>query len=194
MKQLNNIHRGDFLDILPKNSIGVELGVFKGEFAIEILNRVQPKLLWLIDPWWLLGKHKDDEPLGRPTDWKNRGDHSIIDDFTNFVQHIKDVLLEKRVKIKIENDLEALPTYEDNYFDWAYIDSSHEYEHTKKELEILQYKVKDGGYILGHDWQPDPNHRHHGVTKAVNEFINETSFELVYLDNRIQWCIQKKSI
>ena len=54
-------------------SSSFELGVFKGEFAIEILNRVQPKLLWLIDPWWLLGKHKDGEPLGRPTDWKNRG-------------------------------------------------------------------------------------------------------------------------
>ena len=193
MKQLNNPNRVDFLKILPKDSIGVELGVFQGHFSIEIINNVNPKLLWLIDPWWLLGTYQEGEPLGRPTEWKNKGDYSIVNDFTNLVNHIKDPLLAKRVMIKIEHDLEALPSFDDNYFDWAYIDSSHEYEHTKKELEILQYKVKDNGFILGHDWQPDPNHRHHGVSKAVNEFINESSYELIYLDNHIQWCIQKKS-
>jgi hypothetical protein len=106
--------------------------------------------------------------------------------------HLKDVLLQKQVMIKIENDLDALPSFSNDYFDWAYIDSSHAYEHTKQELEILKDKVKDDGYILGHDWYPDPSHRHHGVSKAVQEFIEKYSYELIFLDNHSQWCIQKK--
>lgn len=38
----------------PTDSVGAEIGVFKGEFTAHILRRVQPKELHLIDAWWLL--------------------------------------------------------------------------------------------------------------------------------------------
>ena len=39
------------LDLLPKNSIGVEIGVHLGDFSQKILQIVQSKEFHLIDPW-----------------------------------------------------------------------------------------------------------------------------------------------
>ena len=49
--------RENFLNILPKNSIGAELGVLKGEFTKHILEIVRPKELHLIDLWWKIGEY-----------------------------------------------------------------------------------------------------------------------------------------
>ena len=39
------------LKTLPKYSIGLEIGVHKGEFSQKILNCIKPKKLHLVDPW-----------------------------------------------------------------------------------------------------------------------------------------------
>src|SRR5205823_5195733 len=41
-------------EILPKNGIGAELGVFKGYFSPLLLHHTQARVLHLIDPWYLL--------------------------------------------------------------------------------------------------------------------------------------------
>jgi hypothetical protein len=42
--------------------------------------------------------------------------------------------------------------------------------------------------IAGDDWQPDPGHRHHGVFKAVQELIAESSYVILYADAQsLQW-------
>jgi hypothetical protein len=41
----------DLLNILPKKSVEVEIGVWLGELSKEIVKIVQPKKLHLIDPW-----------------------------------------------------------------------------------------------------------------------------------------------
>jgi hypothetical protein len=46
------VKREAFLSILPKNSVGAELSVFKGEFTEKILKKVEPKELHLVDLWW----------------------------------------------------------------------------------------------------------------------------------------------
>jgi hypothetical protein len=49
------------LEMLPKNSIGAEIGVSAGDFSQEILNVLAPRELVLIDPWDLLGaQHTED--------------------------------------------------------------------------------------------------------------------------------------
>jgi hypothetical protein len=43
--------RQEMLDRLPKGSVGAELGVAQGEFTRDILDRVDPSLLHLVDVW-----------------------------------------------------------------------------------------------------------------------------------------------
>jgi len=178
-----NRNRSKFLEILPKDSVGVELGVFKGDFSKKIIEIVKPRKLYLVDPWWLIGKKTWTFSL------INR---SVISGYINVVRNFEDELVDGKVEIKVGFSKDILAEFPDNFFDWAYIDSTHFYQETKEELELLRDKVKNDGYIAGHDWEPDPTRKHHGVYKAVNEFIKENSYEITYLDEATQWCIRKK--
>ena len=40
------------LPLVPKHSVGAELGVFTGLFSEAISEAVQPKRLYLVDVWW----------------------------------------------------------------------------------------------------------------------------------------------
>lgn len=88
------------------------------------------------------------------------------------------------------DSVEVINTFEDNYFDWVYIDTDHSYELTKKELEVCSRKVKNDGYIALHDyiWYDYFNSIlkeddiYFGVVKAVNEFIlSKEDYEVKYL-------------
>jgi hypothetical protein len=60
----------------------------------------------------------------------------------------------------------------------------------KRRATVLR-KVRPGGIVTGHDWQPDPAHRHHGVCKAVREAVAQGHFELVLVDElTIQWAVR----
>ena len=49
---------------------------------------------------------------------------------------------------KLEN---AAKLFQDNSLDFVYIDSAHDYEHTKEDLETWYPKVKKGGLFCGDD-------------------------------------------
>ena len=99
--------------------------------------------------------------------------------------------IDSDVENVIQGDsVEVMNTFEDNYFDWVYIDTDHSYELTKKELEVCSRKVKDDGYIALHDyiWYDyfnsilDDSDIYFGVVKAVNEFIlSREDYEVKYL-------------
>ena len=60
----------------------------------------------------------------------------------------------------------------------------------KRRATVLR-KFRPGGIVAGHDWQPDPAHRHHGVCKAVREAVAQGHFELVLVDEpTIQWAVR----
>ena len=39
------------MHLLPKGSVGVEIGVWEGEFSKNFNHAVQPSCLHLVDPW-----------------------------------------------------------------------------------------------------------------------------------------------
>lgn len=145
---------------LPKELIFCEVGVFKGDFSKIIFNNCQPKELHLIDIFegYTGSGNKDGE-------------------------NVENIFLEpeyEKLKIYFENNknvklikgysFDILSTYIDNYFDIIYIDADHSYDVVKKDLELSYFKVKDGGYISGHDYN---EHSFPGVFKAVNEFCDK---------------------
>jgi hypothetical protein len=186
-KLLGRPRREDVLKILPKDSVGAEVGVFKGEFTAHILRTVKPKELHLIDAWWVLyGEYYPDwgpyTKFGRlrTKDAKRDAERVVarLDRRNASVFHVSD-------------DVECMERFADSYFDWVYLDTSHEYAHTTAELMVLRRKVKLGGLISGDDWQMDPYHEHHGVCRAVMEFCQTFGWELIHLDSYGQWCIRQ---
>lgn len=65
----------------------------------------------------------------------------------------------------IKDSLEASFDFPSNYFDHIFIDSSHTYLQTKKEIPAWYEKVKDEGILAGHDYNAPE------VKQAVDETI-----------------------
>ena len=180
--------RGDFLTLLPQGGVGAELGVFRGEFTAELLRVAEPKELHLIDVWWTaFGEHFPD--------WGAYTDHGRLSTRQAYREVQAQVARHPRVRsqIHVGSDLDILQQFPNKYFDWVYVDSSHTYEHTLAELEILRHKVH--GLILGHDWADGPPTADNGVAQAVQEFCTRYGYSLVQRDKHYrQWAIKKDPV
>jgi hypothetical protein len=163
---------------VPSNAIGAEIGVHKGRFTRELLDGLSPAQLHAIDPWYLLG-----------AEWTwDSGDPSTSNALAAIIRRCADELVSRRLVLHVGFDLEVMKGLADGSFDWVYLDSSHQYQHTVAELDLLCSKVKPGGFITGDDWQSAVTHKHHGVCRAVREFVEARRFELLYAsDEDDQW-------
>lgn len=179
--------REDFLKLLPQQSVGVELGVFKGQFSEHILKIVNPRELHLVDVWWtVFGEYYPDWGV-----YTEHGNLTTKEAYDSAMRIVEMYGAGKKVIVHVGSDLEYLDSLPDDHLDWAYIDSSHEYEHTQQELNLLRRKIKNGGMITGDDWKEEPDHIHHGVCRAVREFCASQRWEIILLDNHSQWAIQQ---
>jgi predicted O-methyltransferase YrrM len=92
--------------------------------------------------------------------------------------------------LSIGDDLEILAQLPDDYFDWVYLDTSHQYDHTLQELGLLKEKVRPGGVVMGDDWIVDPADVNHGCSVAVKEFCDAEGWQLGPIDaDFLQWRI-----
>lgn len=180
------LYREDFLKIVPKNSVCAEIGVFRGQFSKQILLKTKPKEFHLIDLWFKLGEFFPWK--AEDTNWGKLKTRDAYEETKGVIERYD----KKKVSIiHVEDVLVFLKKFPDYYFDWVYLDTWHTYEQTKKELESLKDKIKIGGLITGHDWQPNPNHPHHGVFKAVNEFCEKYGWKIIKLDDFLQWALKR---
>jgi hypothetical protein len=178
-----NAARGEVLgQWLPKYGVGAELGVFQGRFSRTLLDLTDADRLHLIDPFYFL-----------TAEWHwGWGNRNTVDVLIQILLEFKLEIETARVFVHVANDVPTLQQFDDQYLDWAYIDSSHQYEHTVKELDVLESKVKPEGIIAGDDWRPDPAHRHHGVCKAVSERVATGRYLLLGADEKTtQWAIKR---
>ncbi|MFI5122415.1 MAG: class I SAM-dependent methyltransferase [Vicinamibacteria bacterium] len=180
--------RHHFLKRLPRDAVGAELGVFRGEFTRRILEIAKPRELHLIDGWWEL--HGETFPFewGAYADW---GKLSTRDAHAE-VERIAAAAEPGVCEIHVGDDLEILERFPDRHFDWVYLDTSHQYEHTLAELELLDARVKPAGLIAGHDWIEDPASVNHGAYRAIREFCSTAGWAVEHLDGFTQWEIRRK--
>lgn len=148
-------HRYDLLQMLPKNAQVAELGVERGLFSRQIIERCLPARLTLVDTW--------------------PDDRIRLECEANVSE--ADALLQKMTS------LEYLIGGKENSLDWVYIDTDHTYKTTKAELEAASKAVKNEGYICGHDYTSISYSglKRYGVVEAVNEFCVNFDYEFIFL-------------
>lgn len=76
----------------------------------------------------------------------------------------------------------------DDSIDILYVDGSHEYDEVKQDLLDYYPKVKHGGVIGGHDYNPKG---FPGVVQAVDEFCEEFGLTIDYKFIDTSWIIKK---
>lgn len=51
--------------------------------------------------------------------------------------------------------------------------------------------MKASGIIAGDDWNPNHQHKHHGVYKAVKDFVDKERYKMIYKSAaNNQWAIK----
>jgi hypothetical protein len=175
------------LSFIPENSIGAELGVFTGLFSSLIAAQRKVARVTFVDPWWtLFGETYPD--WGTYTNFGRLKTRSAYDIARRRVSASR--LPHRALEVALSYEwLDAQP---DESLDWVYLDSSHSYEGTRRELQLLSRKLRPAGVILGDDWQTDRMNRHHGVFIAVNEFVRGSEFELVLCGMALQWVLRRR--
>ncbi len=176
--------RDSVLNLLPKRSVGVELGVHLGLFARQIRQRVNPVKLHLVDPWLALedSAHKETW-YARVSQAEMDGYHATVT--ANFDKAVK----LGQVEIHRMTSWDAMARFPGNSLDWVYIDADHAFESVARDLKDSFDKVKPSGLIAGDDyklggWWGD------GIVRAVHEFVASHPVKLVMvLDD--QYVIQK---
>ncbi len=185
--------RQELLNLLPKNAIVAEIGVEAGVFSKSILSITEPHHLFLIDCW--TEQPTDIFPENRPEQLQLSLYQKVQQEFAG----------NDHVTIIKEFSSKAATLFPDDYFDWIYIDANHSYEAVKEDLEIWFAKVKDGGFITGHDYfifdRYDPKHEslltnilddnYYGVVQAVNEFIIKYNLSIIYLTTELDISTEK---
>jgi hypothetical protein len=178
--------RAEILKLIPKASVGAELGVFCGNLSAALLAHVRPARLHLIDPWWkTFGDFYPDWGI-----YSDFGRLGTVQAYALTIDHVVRGLGEGDVHIHNDLSTDWLKSIPDNYLDWAYVDSTHAFEQTLEELYLLERKVKKTGIVFGDDFYPNENHQHHGVYQAVQKFTRDAAYDLVYADAHMQWAIK----
>ncbi|MBL4630525.1 MAG: class I SAM-dependent methyltransferase [Paraglaciecola sp.] len=156
-------NRKKLLELLPKNGVVAELGVATGCFSSDIVEYNHPKKLHLVDIW---GSSRYNEGLLKNIETK----------FDNKIQS-------GQVVIHRNLSQQAVQDFQDNYFDWIYIDTTHSYQQTTLELLLYSAKMKSGGIIAGHDYMQGNWSKtfKYGVIEAVHEFCVENNYRFKYL-------------
>ena len=130
--------RSSFKELKGKDLIGVEIGVAKGDNAVEILKDLPIKQLHLIDNYAV-----------------ERPNFEIAMKATEPYKHL--------IKWRLVSSQKANMEFKDDTLDFAYIDASHIFEDVVRDIFLWYPKLKKGGLLAGHDFSPfEP-----GVCEAV---------------------------
>lgn len=166
--------REAFLPHLPQGGVAAEIGVNLGDFSRVIIDENRPAELHLIDPW-ALADAKADYTDNKTQDGETRC-QAVLDRFAPEISS-------GRIKIHRDFSFNVSAGFPDRMFDWIYIDGNHKYEHALKDIELFAPKVKDDGFILGHDYANHDYARslNFGVVEAVNEFVRTHGYEFIGL-------------
>lgn len=128
----------------------------------------------------------------------------------NYREIIRRKLEENNCILPIRLDsIQAAQIFSDKYFDFIYIDASHDYHSVKLNIETYWPKLNNNRFMAGHDYMNghkdipaeklritgDPIRCEFGVKQAVDEFVEKYNLELAVIkdENGIDsWVIHKK--
>lgn len=136
---------------LPNNCRLVEAGIADGASAIYLAEAILN--------------------LGKKIDkfyWVDNFSYGKFDQLSIVYQHLIKSGLGEYVEIIPTDSIKASKMFNGNSLDFVFLDSSHEYNSTLKEIRAWYEKVKDNGILSGHDMTSEENK---GVSRAVTKLL-----------------------
>ncbi len=163
----------------------VEVGVWKGDFAAEILQRCDCLTkYYMVDPWrHLAGWNK---PANQ--------DDAILDSFYEMAKAKTDFARNRRVILRGKTT-EVIDQIEDGELDFAYLDGDHTLKGVTIDLIRVYPKIRTGGFLGGDDfsrtiWSHNTSFEPTLVFPFAVYFAEAVGATIYSLPN-IQFCLHK---
>lgn len=137
---------------------GAELGVFKGQTFLYLLEHCPALTLTGVDIWQ--PQHEQDKC--RESGGRSYAEHDLEGYYTRVCRQAE--RFGGRARIWRMSTQAAAQDVEDESLDFVFIDADHTYEGVSADIDAWLPKVR--GMILGHDYHPET---FPGVVRAVNE-------------------------
>lgn len=141
---------------------GAELGVLKGETFLHLLLQNPSLHLLGVDTW---------EPNPAQEAFRAEGGRGYVaHDLNGYFLSLEKTIIDRgwadRAFLARTTTVEAAANVADYSFDFVFLDADHTYAGVSADIDAWLPKVRPGGMMLGHDYNPDD---FPGVVKAVDE-------------------------
>lgn len=145
---------------IPVGSVGVEIGVWKGESTAKFLANAEH--IHLVDPW-SVGDQADADFLAK---YSKIVGSTNPRDFQKYYDDVYRSVADRFNRVTIHRcESSRFFSYFNEKVDWVYIDGLHTYEGCLADLRGALEILKPTGVIYGDDFGNKP-----GVTQAVKAF------------------------
>jgi hypothetical protein len=164
---------------LPQSPYIVEIGVWQGNNSQDLWYQLTPSHLALCDLW---ANTKDDR-------YKDSNEGLVRERF-------RAEILKGQVTVRKGLSLDCVLSLPAKSVHMLYLDTVHDYELTKKELEQAGRIIAPAGYLCGHDFvQPMGREKSYGVIAAVIEFSLQNNWRLTHVsrEQHRSFCLRRRS-
>lgn len=175
---------GAVLRHLPMGAAAMaEVGVLRGHLSAFLLARHPGLTVHMVDSWA--------DMAFQPARYIATGDEHARHGHVRAAAHRRQAARSvrpfgRRARIMAMTSVEAAARVEDRSLDLVFLDADHSFDGVREDLAAWAPKVRDGGWIGGHDYaNPDPRFRF-GVTAAVDRWVEERGLRLS-LDDNFTW-------
>jgi hypothetical protein len=152
---------------IPDNGIFVECGAWLGKSSSYLCDIAQDRIqIYIVDHW-----------QGSPEETNSM--HKLAQETDVYKLFLDNMGNRNFIPLKM-NSIEASKQFQDNSCDVVYIDMDHSYEAVKQDILHWLPKVKNNGFLAGHDYDWP------GVKRAVDEL-----FESNILIEGTSWIVRK---
>ncbi len=165
--------RLDMIKEAPAGSVGAEIGVYRADFSEQILKETDVGHLYLVDPWVRQEGYNDTINL------EDQEGH-----YRETIRKVRPFVEARRCSVirgfsaKVANGT-LVPQ-----LDWVLIDAYHAFEAALEDITLWSKRVKEGGFLLAHDYFEGPKYGHDGhewtsgVVQACEDFCREYGWEV----------------
>jgi hypothetical protein len=161
-QRLNRFHLCHLFNELGYK-IGVEIGVRRGRYSKQLLKCNPGLKMYCVDPWDAIGNKYSQE--------KQEDIYAMA----------KKVLEPYDVTFVRKMSLDAVKDFENDFFDFIYIDGNHHFDFVMRDLIEWYPKLKRNGIIGVHDYYNGET----GVLNAVDAFVRSHDVRPWYITKEL---------
>lgn len=126
------------------------------------------------------------EPFSGTENFNDKNNHTweeVWEEYDTNIRQFKDIV---KLHEDYSYDEKVLSKFNDDEYDFVYVDGNHSFESTRQDFELYIPKIKSNGVLGGHDYQQG-----FGVDDALEEICDPSNL-ILFRDS--SWLIKKSDL